>query len=217
MNPQVYVYKVTVDDGIAPCPQDGLLTLGVCKPAIRRKARSGDYLIGVGSVPRYGGKLVYVAQVDTPIPGPQYYQRGGPYWLRWDCIYEHLTGRYVWRNRGGRRVHDPRKMPAQWNRDVGFCGRQPNAIILPCRRFVYFGRDLAKLSDEIWARFPGIEARVRRLAQAHLIHHSKEFHEDLKEFCGWVLNRWPGACQLDEPHNRPSASNCHDGKRHCVM
>jgi hypothetical protein len=214
--PKVFVYKVTVDDGIAPCPQDGLLTLGVCKPAIRRNARRGDYLVGVGSIPHYGGKLIYVAQVDAPIPGSQYYHHGGSYWSRWDCIYKFRAGRYVWQNRGGRRVHLPDEMPAQKNRDVGFCGHRANAIILPCSRFVYFGRDQAGYSQEVWSQFPHIEARVRPLKQSHLVHHSSTFQQDLEKFCDWVLQRWPGATQLDEPHSRPSASHCHDSKRHCA-
>src|SRR5258708_3774762 len=116
--PKVYFYKVTVDDGIAPCPQDGLLTLGVCKPAIRRTAQAGDYLVGIGSNDWYPDKLIYIARTDEPIFGPDYYRRNGSHWRRHDCIYEHLSGAsYHWLNPGGRPVHDPSPIPHQINRN----------------------------------------------------------------------------------------------------
>ena len=40
-NPRFYLYKMTVDDGGAPCVQDRMLTLAICKPTIRRVAPEG--------------------------------------------------------------------------------------------------------------------------------------------------------------------------------
>ena len=37
---QVYIYKLTVDDGGAPCVHDGVWTLAICKPAIRSTAEA---------------------------------------------------------------------------------------------------------------------------------------------------------------------------------
>jgi len=36
--PKIYFYKLTCDDGGAPCVQDGLLSLAICKPMIRSTA-----------------------------------------------------------------------------------------------------------------------------------------------------------------------------------
>ncbi len=44
--PKFYLYKMTVDDGGAPCVQDGVLTLAICKPTIRRVAPEGSFSIG---------------------------------------------------------------------------------------------------------------------------------------------------------------------------
>lgn len=33
--PKIYFYKLTADNGGAPCVQDGLLSLAICKPMIR--------------------------------------------------------------------------------------------------------------------------------------------------------------------------------------
>jgi hypothetical protein len=213
--PRIYVYKITADDGIAPCPQSGLLTLGVCKPAIRRTAKEGDYLIGIGSNTRYPRRLIYVAQIDEPIPGNEYYLRSGKYWPRRDCIYVvHPDGSYGWVNRGGRGVHNPSRMPSQTNRDVGRCGRCSNAIVLPSRRFVYFGRDSANYSEAIWLRYPDIIARIFLLKQSHLVKHEQRFKQRLHEFCEFVLcHTWNNAPILDAPHDKPSECTCHDNRR----
>lgn len=213
--PKIYVYKVTADDGIAPCPQRGVLTLGVCKPAIRRKARPGDFLVGVGANTCYPGKLIYVAEVEISIPGERYYSPSGPYRHRFDCIYTHQGDtRYSWRNHGGRRVHYPKKMPTQKNRDVGFCRLRSNAVVLSSKRFVYFGQDTANFSEQIWDRFGDVYKRVERMQRNHLVEHPAEFEQRLLELCEYVLTHpWPNAPRVDGPHSPPSASTCHDNCR----
>jgi hypothetical protein len=49
---KVYIYKITADDGIAPCPQGAMLTLCVCNPAIRLTARK--VTTWLASVPTFG-------------------------------------------------------------------------------------------------------------------------------------------------------------------
>jgi hypothetical protein len=210
--PDIYVYKITADDGIAPCPQAGMLTLGVCKPAIRRTASEGDYLVGIGSNVHYPDRLIFVAQIGKPIPGAIYYDPKGQYLRRRDCIYRSTaTGLYRWVNHGGRRVHDPAIMPKQRNRDIGFCGSRPNAVVLPSRRFVYFGRDDANHSEAIWRDFPKILEKVTPLGQCHLVEHERGFAKKLLEFCKFILTRdWPGGPTLDKPHSTPKPGTCHD-------
>jgi hypothetical protein len=36
--PKIYIYKLTSDDGGAPCVRDGILSLAICKPWIRSVA-----------------------------------------------------------------------------------------------------------------------------------------------------------------------------------
>ena len=43
--PKFYLYKMTVDNGSAPCVQDGVLTLAICKQTIRRVAPEGSVII----------------------------------------------------------------------------------------------------------------------------------------------------------------------------
>ncbi len=43
---RIYAYILKVDSGFAPNPFHGWCTLACCKPAIRRKARPGDWIVG---------------------------------------------------------------------------------------------------------------------------------------------------------------------------
>jgi Nucleotide modification associated domain 2 len=46
---KIYSYVLRIDDGAAPNPFWGVCTLVICKPAIRRTAEVGDWVIGTGS------------------------------------------------------------------------------------------------------------------------------------------------------------------------
>lgn len=43
-----YVYPITRDFGFAPNPFHGVCTLGTCKPDIRKSAKIGDWVMGIG-------------------------------------------------------------------------------------------------------------------------------------------------------------------------
>jgi len=47
--PRTYTYVIVSDGGGAPCYEKGLLTLALCKPAIRRTARLGDLVLAYNS------------------------------------------------------------------------------------------------------------------------------------------------------------------------
>jgi hypothetical protein len=44
----IYVYKMVADNGGAPCVSNGLLSLAICKPMIRKMAESGSLIFGFG-------------------------------------------------------------------------------------------------------------------------------------------------------------------------
>lgn len=85
---RIWRYVLAVDVGMAPCPQDGVLTLTCCKPLIRREAAVGDYVMGF--LPkRFGrGRLAYVGRVASRLPLADY-QRHSP--DRRDAIYRGVT------------------------------------------------------------------------------------------------------------------------------
>lgn len=63
----IYSYCIPIDDGAAPNPYWDYCTLTICKPVIRRMAKTGDWVVGVGSKnvdgKSYEGKLVYAMKV----------------------------------------------------------------------------------------------------------------------------------------------------------
>jgi hypothetical protein len=68
MSPTLFSYCIPVDDGAAPNPFWELCTLAICKPAIRRVAKKGDWVVGTGSVDspigNISGKVVYAMRVS---------------------------------------------------------------------------------------------------------------------------------------------------------
>jgi hypothetical protein len=69
----IYSYVLRFDTGDAPNPYGGVCTLAVCKPAIRRTAKEGDWIIGTGSQRRgIAGYLVYAMRVSKTMSLAEY-------------------------------------------------------------------------------------------------------------------------------------------------
>ena len=86
---KIYFYKMTTDNGGAPCVQNGLLSLAICKRMIRRTAKEENIIIGFGGKKNLGEKLIYVAEIEkVEINGVSYFQ-----------IRSLKTGRIVFTNR----------------------------------------------------------------------------------------------------------------------
>jgi hypothetical protein len=47
--PSLYSYCILYDDGAVPNPYWDVCTLVICKSAIRRTAKEGDWIVGTGS------------------------------------------------------------------------------------------------------------------------------------------------------------------------
>lgn len=89
--PKFCLYKMTVDDGGAPCVQDRMLTLAICKPTIRRVAPEGSVIIAfagdcMGSDGYEDNSIVYAAVVSRGVDNLEY-DSGRRYAYRLDCIY----------------------------------------------------------------------------------------------------------------------------------
>ena len=71
----LYSYVLRFDTGDAPNPYGGVCTLTVCKPAIRRTAQVGDWIIGTGSkhaLDGITGYLVYAMRVSRKLTLAEY-------------------------------------------------------------------------------------------------------------------------------------------------
>ena len=92
---KLYVYRMVHDDGAAPCHENGLSTLAICKAEIRKNAQPGDIIIGVVSstlakasaAPEHA--LVYIATVNSRMTMQEYCTMHSD---RADAIYDHCSG-----------------------------------------------------------------------------------------------------------------------------
>ena len=83
--PDIYVYKLVVDSGGAPCVSGNLLSLALCKPKNRKTAGKDSFVFGFGGK-GYKERLIYIARVTAKLEGNVYYRRR-EYARRPDCIY----------------------------------------------------------------------------------------------------------------------------------
>lgn len=118
---RLFSYTIPFDDGAAPNPFNGMCSLAICKPGIRRVAQVGDWVAGLGAKNAHNGqdlsgKLVYAMRVEEVISLEEY-DRLAP--TRWphripnigsktvqerlgDCIYDYSSGAPIQRQG----VHD---------------------------------------------------------------------------------------------------------------
>jgi hypothetical protein len=145
---RTYLYKLTSDRGGAPCappPLPGeapLLTLSICKPAIRRTAQPGDRILGITSHALATSDnypllaVLYAARVTGALDPRDYYAQQSPFLQRPDCIYE-------FHQQNGRLFHAGRTPlhndPAYLPRDIGSYPFYRNARTLLSSDFRYFG------------------------------------------------------------------------------
>ena len=200
---RIYYYKLTADDGGAPCVQDGLLSLAICKPMIRNGARPGDVIFGFAANSLHrDNRLIYVAVLSANVYGSSYYN-SDRYRYRGDCIYE-LRGDHFIRRRGalfhgnaGDLAHD--------------LGRYPiydRANTLLSTDFRYFGKDG---TDKYKTLHPLIEDVVEALGQGHRVHHGAQLREQLFALKEQVWQAtMPG--EFGNPSSRPRRSVSHRSK-----
>ncbi|MCG3135469.1 MAG: hypothetical protein HMLKMBBP_03125 [Planctomycetes bacterium] len=165
--PRIYSYIVTHDSGYAPNPFHGYCTLACCKPAIRKAAKKGDWVVGITSATRgRPQRLVYAMRVDEVLTFARYWADGRfrakrPVWAPRDQVTVASVGDNCYEPvRRGR----PRQIPCRHSRRDG----SPNGgtrrrdlsgkHVLVSWTYAYFGSKPRALPDGI--PIPGIGHRV---------------------------------------------------------
>lgn len=78
---KLYTYLLPIDDGAAPNPFWGVCTLVICKPAIRRTAAVGDWIVGLGAKHTWTNnrrgtnlrcRVIYAMRVTNKMPMDDY-------------------------------------------------------------------------------------------------------------------------------------------------
>jgi hypothetical protein len=196
---RLYVYKLTTDNGGAPCVYKGLLSLAICKPSIRRTAREGDWIFGFGGR-RLTRRLIYIARVTKTVPDRvrntlrnlSYYE-DERYSGRPDRIYRRNgDGELVLRR--GAKYH---YKSDQRRRDIGELPSYRNAVALLSDDFRYFGRNG---TAEYRATYRAVAALLDGLRRGHRVTTlSKEASGELVGLQAAVWRKYPSKMVLGRP------------------
>ena len=140
---RLYTYCIPYDDGAAPNPFWGICTLAICKPAIRRTAKIGDWIVGTGSrrsrIGDISKKVVYIMRVTHKMSMAEY-----DVWTHRHCakkIPVWKTGDL--RRKVGDSIYDFSASVTQQRRGVHDKGNIPIDLggknVLLSKHFYYFG------------------------------------------------------------------------------
>ena len=172
---RTYLYKLTSDRGGAPCappPAAGaepLLSLSICKPAIRRTAEPGDRILGITSQALHAREgyplcaVIYAAVVGEAVAPQVYYAAESPFGSRLIASTA-STKRWV----GSRTAAVPRchNDPAYEARDIGRYPYYRNARTLLSTEFRYFGAEALPIPS----RLPLLLQAAESLGQGHRVY-----------------------------------------------
>jgi len=82
-------YILQHDTGMAPCVDDGLVSLATCKPKIRAGAKTGEWVIGCRPSPAPRGLVVWAGRIADSIEVGEYERRHRG---RSDAVYRAKPG-----------------------------------------------------------------------------------------------------------------------------
>ena len=176
---RTYLYKLTSDRGGAPCalPPSGneapLLTLAICKPAIRRTAQPGDRILGITSHALAHSddyplnSIIYAAVVSSGIDARDYFAPAGPFVARPDCIYEFHQQLGTAAHTGRTNLH---RHETHILKDLGRYPFYRNGRVLLCRDFRYFGT----AAPRIPARLHLLNQAAEALGQGHRVYTGRD-------------------------------------------
>jgi hypothetical protein len=205
---KLFSYCIPYDDGAAPNPFWGLCTLTICKPAIRRTASIGDWVIATGAknVPNHGdlsNRLVYAMKVTNKLTLEEYdnfcrlyFPEKIPDWNNedfrrrlGDCIYDYSVGEPSQR----KCVHNMGNMETDLSGEYA----------LLSGHFYYFGNKPVELPENLLSIVHQTQGHKSRANDVY----KEEFLQwlDSKEF---ELNKLYGFPQLDTFKDDDCRSKC---------
>jgi hypothetical protein len=170
---KVYIYKMRNDGGGAPCVWNSVLSLAICKPAIRSSAPEGSILLGFAAneLDRKN-PLVFAAKVTARVENGEYFVapkfQGRP-----DRIYEWSHGRF------GRRLDAKFHSLKDLRHDLGNppAYRRANVLISEgTKNFRYFRCDCPL---DYKSQFPELKRLIENLTQGHRVNLSSEIRSEV--------------------------------------
>ena len=195
------LYKLTTDNGGAPCVTPDLLTLAICKPKVRSAADLRDWIFGFMDN-RFENRLVYIAKVTGKMVGGAYYG-ASVFQSRLDCIY-HWTPLDRLRVKSNARYHGSRKDALK---DIGALPEYRSANVLLSTNFRYFG------STDCEVFLPKrLGEYIRHVGQNHRSNSLQPLRRTLQKFRDDVWNRYGTKKKLGQPLHPDDRAKCHGGK-----
>ena len=174
---KIYLYKLTVDDGGAPCVSDGILSLAICKPAIRSTAKRDNIILGFAANCLYSNNcLVYMARVTENLGGRKYFSDLSRYADRPDCIYRWDGHRFEWETDS--KFHSRSDL----NHDLGEGPSYSRANVILSETpedFRYFG---ANCPIDYKRDYPHLKSLVEELGQGHRVNFDPAVRDELQQF-----------------------------------
>lgn len=198
-----YFYRMTTDNGGAPCCVQGFWSLAICKPQIRSTAGQGDYVIGfAGQEIDPGNGIIHVARITSKERDGSYYDPDSAFRSR-HCIYERVGNRYTQRR-------NPFHGPAEMDRDLG--ADRSNTHILVSEEFRYFGRNRLAVD---WSQHAELRTVLDNLTQGHRVNHSASVRRSLEELIATAMKSSTKTVSGRPTHTKPSRCNVDDDAGDC--
>ncbi len=202
-NRKVFIYKMTTDDGGAPCVRDNLLSLAICKPAIRSAAGRGDTILGFAANSLYRDNcLVYAARVTKNLHGKKYFTQRR-YAARPDCIYRWDGTRFEWK--ADARFHQKSDLGHDLGEHPSY-GRANVLLSKGRRNFRYFSSDCPLSYKE---EYRLLKTLIENLGQGFRVNFGPKLREEI--WC-FLLRVWdaPWAYRETGVPDAPCGDRCRD-------
>lgn len=197
-----YFYKLVADNGGAPCIDDKLLSLAICKPMIRSTAKCEDIIFGFAANSLHAdNRLLYIARITTKEYNGEYYKKT-EFSQRGDCIYECRGGLYAWRENSLH--HGPDDLP----HDIGEFPDYRKANVLLSDDFRYFGKNG---NDDYKKLYPEIKYAIESLGRGHRVNHNQELRDQLQELKNYIWEEYPQKVN-GKPTSEARRGICHRTK-----
>jgi len=170
---KIYIYKMTTDNGGAPCVSDGILSLAICKSQIRSTCEPRNWLVGFGGRSTIGERLIYIAKITQKLSDGRYY-RNAQYHSRPDCIYrwDNVNSKYYWEK--GKKYHQNGN---QLEDDLGKeINNYDKANTLLSNSFIYLGKGG---TDAYKKKYKEIKLSIEDLKCGHRLNHKDDLKNEL--------------------------------------
>jgi hypothetical protein len=206
---RIYLYTLRFDSGFAPNPFHGYCTLACCKPKIRKKARPGDWVVGI--TPRaQGNRLAYAMLVDEVVTFDRFWSD-----RRFRAKRPHFRSGRPAIERCGDNCYKPtadggyQQIPSgHWDKENQREDLRKKAKdlsgqhVLVARRFAYFGAEALELPEWFSSVMPARYTRVN---------FTPAQQEDLREFLEGLpvgIHARPRGWKEGDASWRPRGSRC---------